>query len=349
MMRREDHFTLWRMLEDGLDPETILSLPKSTVTCRPLHYLSYRGDIRLIQLLLAYKADINSLTSNGETALMSAAAYGFLECAKVFVENGADLSIKENGGNTALHYAIGNNHSTIAEYLIESGSPFNLTDDKGDAPVHLAAYNGNLELLQTLLQHGVSPELSNAHMRTPLHIAARLNDRNIINLLVQHGARVDARDENGYTPLLYAASRGCLRGVRLLVKHGADVNARTAKGKDSLMVAAGGDRIYEKGQLLVIAFLMGTGADIDQHDTDGWTPLHSAVKEGKVEITTFLLEQGVSYNSSATDTRRVFSQGPLNGRLVGGTPLEIARQLEYGDIIKLLEQHDHRRVDSTPQ
>ncbi len=70
-----------------------------------------------VTLLLEAGADVNAVTSSGDTALRLAAANGFFEIANILIGAGANLQIKNNWGETALSSAIAKNHTPIATLL----------------------------------------------------------------------------------------------------------------------------------------------------------------------------------------------------------------------------------------
>jgi len=90
---------------------------------------------------------------------------------------------------------------------------------------------------------------------TALHCAVRDKGHvDVVRALVTHGADLNARTHNGNTPLHLAAANGHTDCCKLLVRRNADVNAIC--------------------------------------DFDGDMPLHRAVREGRSEIVSLLLEYG---------------------------------------------------------
>jgi ankyrin repeat protein len=79
-----------------------------------------QGDLKMVKLLLKYKADPN-VTNEGYSALLYAAQEGHLEVVKALVEAGADVN-REVDGFTALMMAEGAPHLEIAKYLRSKGA-----------------------------------------------------------------------------------------------------------------------------------------------------------------------------------------------------------------------------------
>ena len=64
----------------------------SAGTLTPLMYASYRDSLRIVQILLDYKADLTLITSEGLDALDYAMLYGNFSIAKFFIDhNGLKL------------------------------------------------------------------------------------------------------------------------------------------------------------------------------------------------------------------------------------------------------------------
>jgi ankyrin repeat protein len=296
------------MLEDGADPETpIQYTSNSKGVCKPLHSASIGGSLKMIELLLTYKAKINSIDYYSREPLHLAVGTDRFDCVKLLLENGADHSPKDELGRTPLHYAV--------EY-------------------------GLLSMTKYLLDQGASPDgLPDIKSPYPLAVAARARQPEIAQLLVDKGATVDCRDANLSTPFIIAAWWGSLRVMRILVKHGAAFDAVDKGGDQAIAFAADGNPKYENDYINIISFLLGCGADIDHADSKGWTALHFATIEGKINTVRFLLEQGALHRLEAQAHYEVI-HGEKKGSRVYGTPLNMAKMLGYTAIIKELEDFD---------
>ena len=115
--------------------------------------------------------------------------------------------------------------------------------------------------------------------------------------------------------LLTAAEKGNLRRVRLLVEQGADVNEGNINGFTPVHLASG------HGHLDVVRYLVEQGASLDKINNDGWTPLFAAAFRGYIEVVRFLLEQGA-------DREKVDN--------TGWTPLHWAAANSHLDVAMLL-------------
>ena len=114
-----------------------------------------------------------------------------------------------------------------------------------------------------------------------------------------------------------AARKGDLERLRLLCEGGADKNQVSKRWKDSNQSALAA--ATEKNHFEVVQYLVGQGADKEQVDNGGSTPLIDASFYGYLEIVRYLLEQGAN-----RDKRNNYGWGPLHYAAQFGR-LEIAK------------------------
>ncbi|XP_063436932.1 serine/threonine-protein phosphatase 6 regulatory ankyrin repeat subunit B-like [Mytilus trossulus] len=111
-----------------------------------------------------------------------------------------------------------------------------------------------------------------------------------VELCIKKGANLECRDRRvGRTPLMWAAGRGHLEVVTYLVTHGSHLEATSMGGMTPFMLAA----MY--GQLEVVTYLVTHGSQLDTSETrHGETALHYAARNGRIDITKCLIDQGCS-------------------------------------------------------
>jgi ankyrin repeat protein len=89
----------------------------------PLYIASKNGDEDIVELLLAYSANVSEKSDDGTTALMIAVQANqdnsHLELIKMLLEAGADLEIEDNEDNNALFYAQQNGDAEVIELLMQ--------------------------------------------------------------------------------------------------------------------------------------------------------------------------------------------------------------------------------------
>ncbi|MBN1415841.1 MAG: ankyrin repeat domain-containing protein [Bacteroidales bacterium] len=155
--------------------------------------------------------------------------------------------------------------------------------------------------------------------RKKLHEPAGRGELETVKNVIEKGGNVDSRDIADQTALMWAAESGSLEVVKYLVEKGANVNAVSgdAGRGTALIYAAAANRLE------VVKYLLENRANINlttpyQHET----ALLWAVAMGHADVVKLLLEKGADENIKNRD---------------GQTVLEVAKQLNKEDMVKLLE------------
>ena len=87
----------------------------------PLHLAAGYGHERTIQLLLSYKADVNSRNRTESTPLHCASQEGHLASVVTLLQAGADPLLPQVDGGLPIHLAAQKNQSGVVRILIEQG------------------------------------------------------------------------------------------------------------------------------------------------------------------------------------------------------------------------------------
>ena len=221
------------------------------------------------RVLIRAGADVNAIT-NGETALMAAAAKGRFEIVELLINAGADVNAKGAGGITALMRAATEGQVEIVATLLDAGADVLEVGVDGATAQTLAERNGHTEVAE-LLREALQQELDDALFEA----ASSGEARNVRDLLLA-GADADA-ERDGVTALMAAAAAGHANVVSALVQAGAGVEATGEAGMTALMKAA------EDCQTKVVRILLRAGADAQAKDVHGCTALSLAERIGCAE------------------------------------------------------------------
>lgn len=143
--------------EKVLKPSSISKVP-SVMTgyyAQPIHIAAENGHADAIVELLAYGADINSM-SMGLTPLHLAASKNRPEALKVLLENNAKVDvISELDGSTALFIACGQGYDVIVRLLLKYGADTSIRNVKtGAFPLLHATVNNKMQIVRMLLHDG---------------------------------------------------------------------------------------------------------------------------------------------------------------------------------------------------
>lgn len=209
------------LIGQGADPNT------NEAGYTALHAATLRGDVVVVDALLAAGADANALVTRGSEGR----------------RNSPDYVLE--------HDVVGATPFWLAAHFSEPTIMRSLTDHGADAS--FAMMNGTTALhAATAARRRQEPGLT---------ANAALNERRVLDavmIALDHGTNIAAIDEKGNTVLHAAASRRLDTVVELLVGRGADLTAQNEDGKTPLALAAGSG---DDGENLTVELLRRLGAN----------------------------------------------------------------------------------------
>lgn len=143
---------------------------------------------KMIDLLIAAKADLNARSNDGNTVLHYAIRQG-LDYVKYFAASNKSLLSATNCFlETPLHVAVGMRKRDVAEYLVLTGSPVNARKDDGFTPLLIAANNHDTDMITMLLYYHADINARTASGKTAYTLAYDPNDSTLQRFLRKHGA-----------------------------------------------------------------------------------------------------------------------------------------------------------------
>lgn len=274
--------------------ESLLKEAKIDVNVRgpqgftPLHYAAKKvateaakeGEVKIINLLLSKKAQIDCIDRYGRTPLFFASANNKLHVVKLLVEKNASTLKANVDGNTPLHIAAENGHEEVVKFLLESKASCFVRNKNGDTPLHLAAKSAKIPVLNILkVKASVSCFSPNHGSLSPFHLALISQDdktkpaevfESLIDLFVQkssfslrsgiirNGELGNFKDKDGNTLLHTAASLGQDAVVKqLLDDKMLSINILSNNGDTALHLAV------EKGHKEAILILLRNNARME--------------------------------------------------------------------------------------
>ena len=314
-------------------------------------------DQRSVRALLDRGADVNAREGDGATALHWAVERDDAEVADALLRAGADVTAANDYGVTPASLACLNRNAAMLGQLLAAGADPNAATSLGETLLMTCTGTGAADAVAMLLDRGASVNAREAsYGQTALMRAAAGADPEVVRLLLAHGADIHARSttyllpvslgnplddvgggavmvpQRGYTPLLFAARHGRVENVRLLLDVGADVDDTAPTGESALVVAS------FSGQGRVAALLLERGADPDDQGA-GYTPLHTAVVRGDLELVEALCARGADPNArlaEGSQQRREAYWYALSERWRGATPFWLAAKFAEVDIMRAL-------------
>ncbi|MGH8261437.1 MAG: ankyrin repeat domain-containing protein [Steroidobacteraceae bacterium] len=218
----------------------------------------------------------------------------------------ADVNVPAPDGSTALLWATYNVDHEIVRALLKHGAKVDVANRFGDYPLTEAVKLGDLDLVRMLLRAGANPDSPNQDGETALMLASSIGSLPIAELLVRRGAHVNAVETfRGQDALMWASAEDHPDVVDLLLKHGARVDRR-AKYDDwpREMTSEPRAQFRHGGGLTALLYatrsgcdrcavaIVKAGADVNEPNPDGVTPLINAIDNRHYDIAMFLLDRG---------------------------------------------------------
>jgi len=235
-------------------------------------------------------------TPDGATPLMQAVYKGDVAQVKRLLAGHANVNAANAYGVDAMLLAAEASNTELIDLLLKAGAKANAANPDGETALHLVARSGNVEAAKLLLKAGAKVDARETFGgQTPLMWATARRHAPMVELLASHGADVNARsavrdyqrvataesrakqlDRGGFTPLIYAARENCGACIDVLLKHKADINLPDPSGDPALSIA------MMNGNWDVSKQLIEAGADVNEWDMFGQSPLHVAIGNMKM-------------------------------------------------------------------
>ncbi|KAM9343972.1 protein TANC1 [Pholidichthys leucotaenia] len=220
----------------------------------------------------------------------------------------------------------------VSRLLMLGGANVNYrTEVLNNAPVLcVQCHLGHQEIVSLLLEFGASVAVVSENGMSPLCFSAAAGHLGLVMLLCKKGAKIDHVDKSGQCALVHAALRGHTEIIQYLLElewsaggQQQDVSLKSKALQQALIAAS------SMGHTQVVKGLLELNNEhavqIDSHDTLwGETALTAAAGRGKMEVCSFLLEQGAVVHQ-------------VNRR--GVSPLFCAVRQGHWQIAELLLQH----------
>ena len=219
-----------------------------------------------------------------------------------------DVNAAEPDGSTALLWATYTVDHDLVRALLKVGAKPNITNRFGASPLSEAVKLGDVDLVRMLLAARADPNSPNQDGQTALMLASSIGSLPIAQLLVAKGANVNAVENfRGQTALMWAAAETHPDIVDLLLAHHANVKVR-AKFDDwpRQMTSEPRAQFRQTGGLTALLYatrsgcyacavsIVKAGADVNQPNPDGITPLINALDNRSFDIAMFLLDKGAN-------------------------------------------------------
>jgi ankyrin repeat protein len=190
------------------------------------------------------------------------------------------------------------------------------------AGLHAAAAKGDVAGIERLVAAGEKPEAQDGNGRTPLIVAAHLRHHAAARALLRLGANPNALDAQRYDVVTIAAVNDDIEMLKLALDGSANARAITSPYDGTALIAAA-----HLGHAEVVRMLIAAYAPLDHVNNLGWTAL----------IESIVLGNG---GKNHTDALEALVKAGANLTLAdrqGVTPLGLAKQRGFGEMVRILE------------
>lgn len=286
----------------------------------PLIIASGIGDKEAVGLLLMAGADVNILDNRmGASALHKVAQSGIIDIAKMLLEHGAFINLQSpQNGHTPLIDAVWHEREKLIKFLLEQGANADIAGTDNFKAIDWANRGNHPEKITAILKEY---EIKKSKKLTSLKLleAVREDDLVKVRYLISKGEDVNERSSDGLTPLLLASRSGKDEILKVLLEHGANVNII-----DYFMKSTPAHKAGYMGHDKTLKLLIDYGVKInEQGPYNGYTALHDAIWHRHKEAVKVLLDANANLELKNHN---------------GKTPLELARELGFNEIVKMIEE-----------
>ena len=236
---------------------------------------------------MTYKAKIDEVGDELETALHIASKEGHVDLAEFLIFNGASLEMKDIDGQTPLHLAVDN--PKIVKLLLRHGANMSVRNGKGYAPLHAAVLTKKIEAVKILLKNGSNiDELSTvtrlfSYQESSLHMAVRNGDFTMVQYLIDNKANINIKNGLEHTPLATSIQLSQTKIAEILIQNGADLKYANQYGTSVIDYA-----IHNDNKKMVQ--ILNANIDFDKfRDSFGDTPLEMCMMMKEIEMTKLII------------------------------------------------------------
>ncbi len=162
----------------------------------PLWCAAVAGKVKVVETLVKYGADVNSVSDTGSTPVRSACFMTHLDIVKLLVAHHADIQRPNYNGGTCLINSV--QSVELCEFLLENGANVNAQDIQNKTALHYAIQEHRFETTKLLLQYGADPFLVSRYRDDALQTACLKGAAEIFSHLIDNVDYTAERVASGF-------------------------------------------------------------------------------------------------------------------------------------------------------
>ena len=150
----------------------------------PLWCAAVAGKLKVVEVLVKYGADVNSVSDTGSTPVRSACFMTHLDIVKLLVLHKADIQRPNYNGGTCLINSV--QSVELCEFLLQNGANVNAQDIQNKTALHYAIQEHRFETTKLLIKYGANPFLESRYKDDALQTACLKGAAEIFNYLIDN-------------------------------------------------------------------------------------------------------------------------------------------------------------------
>jgi len=155
---------------------------RSVHNVTPLWCAAVAGKYRVVDVLVRFGADVNSMSDTGSTPVRSACFMTHLDIVKLLVTSSADIQKPNYNGGTCLINSV--QSVELCEFLLQHGANVNAQDIQCKTALHYAIQEHRFETTKLLLSYGANPFLESRYKDDALQTACLKGAGEIFQYLI---------------------------------------------------------------------------------------------------------------------------------------------------------------------
>ncbi|KAH6934284.1 hypothetical protein HPB50_022864 [Hyalomma asiaticum] len=332
----------------------------------PLHGASYAGNKFLVKMMAVACVNLNEGDKDGDTALHYAVYGNKPEMLELLINSGADVNIRNKRKYTPIHVAVNKQHVRCVRVLTNYSGRLdaNAQDKYGDTPLHDAVEKKRLDILDLLLNvPTIDMNVKNKSGFNAFHQAAFKGNKHAVQRILSKKPEIaDSKTNDGCSALhLAVVNNNYSLAKTLLLQGRCTVDLKNGKQQTALLLAVC------SGFCDLVELLIEAGADVNEPDEDGNTPMHMSLMrraEIKVRSLDFAMAPAISqivnellqYRTPGMDSALALAcflasrGGDLHRKnKAGQTPLDLAGGFAYVELLLIWKARNSARMAPTSQ
>lgn len=141
------------------------------------------GDIAVTVWQLMMAEESNTDLSGGWTALHEAVMECKVKIAELLLATKADIEAKAGNDRTPLRIAVSKNNTNMVQLLLAAKADTEAIDGTRGTPLHVAAYGRKPKMVELLLKARANPDAKDRNGETPLDAAAMRDNERVEEML----------------------------------------------------------------------------------------------------------------------------------------------------------------------